>query len=463
MGASRRRNVRAWRRLDDASASAGVVAATEDAARGLDAVARLDDAALFRIDATPGRGAKKPGAEERKAPKKQLRVDAILSREGLAKPVPWGDRPNKPTGVQRPPAKAKAKAAPPVPKPKAQKLAGRATVAAATASAAALRGDDVDDLAARGEAVDDVWGAPMETPKVRRKHKPAENERQMVAPPAVVVEAPGCSYNPDPESHAEAIAAAEAAEATKLNRDYLRPKPPPKYVPWSAQDEMDELGLLQVDVPSDDDEEEDDDEGEDGAGGGGDAPPTALATPTKSPAAARAEIDGGGRGSAKFSTAAMTNAEANRKRRAKERDAEERRAKEARRMMGDLGQLKKLAKELDAEEEERKANRERRAAEQAERMVTKPLRLSRNLFEAQDVHVLTTDEAEEGSLRTLKAPPMSALLVDRYKNVQRRGMLEVGRKQNLGRPSRKIKRVERDKEWEKSRVFSPPCPKPANK
>ena len=58
---------------------------------------------------------------------------------------------------------------------------------------------------------------------------------------------------------------------------------------------------------------------------------------------------------------------------------------------------------------------------------------------------------------------MSALLVDRYKNVQRRGMLEVGRKQNLGRPSRKIKRVERDKEWEKSRVFSPPCPKPANK
>merc|ERR1712216_798247 len=111
----------------------------------------------------------------------------------------------------------------------------------------------------------------------------------------------------------------------------------------------------------------------------------------------------------------------------------------------------------------REEARERRKAEEAQRMASRPLRLSKHLYQSPDLQVLTTDEAANSSLRTLAAPAFSSLVVDRYKHFQRRGMLEVNRKQEMRRPSRKIKHVERDRMWETSRVFAPPCPKPAAK
>ncbi|XRB21027.1 nucleolar protein 53 [Pseudoscourfieldia marina] len=449
---------RAWRKLPDAAQSPEASLAS---LRALTGVSSMKSAELFTISHD-----KKDASSSAKASKKKtLYLDNLLDRTGMPV-VPWGTRnQHGKTGVQRP---QKPTEAPPQKTKTTSDAASqpskrkRTSASEAIAAAARLRGDDVDeDLL--GHDTHDAWGdANNATTKKHYKNKTKTvmtNERRMTAPPAVVVDLPGCSYNPDPEYHADAIATAVAAEASKLDRAHLRPKPPPEYVPWSAQDDMDELGLLQVDEPtSDDDDDDDDDEDSEGIHGPGDGgESTAVATPTKHPG------KGGGRGGDLYSTAGLTPAEVNRKRRAKERDAEERRAKEQRRVKGDLGQLKKLAREVDEEEKAREEARERRKAEEAQRMASRPLRLSKHLYQSPDLQVLTTDEAANSSLRTLAAPAFSSLVVDRYKHLQRRGMLEVNRKQEMRRPSRKIKHVERDRMWETSRVFAPPCPKPAPK
>ena len=61
---------------------------------------------------------------------------------------------------------------------------------------------------------------------------------------AVAVDPPGCSYNPEPEQHQDALAAAVAAEVSKAIEQELRPLAPQSHGDGSM--EQDELTLLQV-------------------------------------------------------------------------------------------------------------------------------------------------------------------------------------------------------------------------
>lgn len=63
-------------------------------------------------------------------------------------------------------------------------------------------------------------------------------------PATVEVDAPGCSYNPDPAAHQDAVAAAVAAEVQKQIAAELRPKRPALLADGGP--EPDELRLLQV-------------------------------------------------------------------------------------------------------------------------------------------------------------------------------------------------------------------------
>ena len=64
------------------------------------------------------------------------------------------------------------------------------------------------------------------------------------AAPAVAVDLPGCSYNPEPEQHQDALAAAVAAEVSKAIEQELQPLAPQSHGDGDA--EQDELALLQV-------------------------------------------------------------------------------------------------------------------------------------------------------------------------------------------------------------------------
>lgn len=59
---------------------------------------------------------------------------------------------------------------------------------------------------------------------------------------AVEIDAPGCSYNPDPEEHQEAVAQAVAAEVSKQYAEEMLPKP----VKILRLQEPDELEALLV-------------------------------------------------------------------------------------------------------------------------------------------------------------------------------------------------------------------------
>ena len=65
---------------------------------------------------------------------------------------------------------------------------------------------------------------------------------------AVVVDQPGCSYNPDGEQHQDAVAEAVAAEVKKTLASGLMPKPPPQFAEAGASPsgQITELAMLQV-------------------------------------------------------------------------------------------------------------------------------------------------------------------------------------------------------------------------
>ncbi len=64
--------------------------------------------------------------------------------------------------------------------------------------------------------------------------------------PAVEVDQPGCSYNPDAAQHQDAVAVAVAAEVSKGLAAQLAPQAPPLLAGDAGAAEQDELGLLQV-------------------------------------------------------------------------------------------------------------------------------------------------------------------------------------------------------------------------
>jgi hypothetical protein len=102
----------------------------------------------------------------------------------------------------------------------------------------------------------------------RRAVAASSRARELPLPvvPAVEIDPAGCSYNPDPEAHQEAVAAAVAAETRKLLDKELQPLPVPRTVDY--QPETDELALLQTLEGGGGGEEEEEEEGQEGQEGG---------------------------------------------------------------------------------------------------------------------------------------------------------------------------------------------------
>lgn len=78
-------------------------------------------------------------------------------------------------------------------------------------------------------------------PKRARTGRPVGAAR-----PAVEVDQPGCSYNPDAVQHQDAVASAVAAEVQKQLAAELAPKPPAAIAEAMTAHQQDELRLLQV-------------------------------------------------------------------------------------------------------------------------------------------------------------------------------------------------------------------------
>jgi len=229
---------------------------------------------------------------------------------------------------------------------------------------------------------------------------PPANKRIKIAASAVAVDAAGCSYNPDRELHQDAVAEAVAAEMRKIHDRDLQPSAPLRVVDYTPED--DELELLLEDAIEDDEEED----GVDGSGGEGEA------------AWCR-----GKQGLRKKN-------KTDRNREVRNREIEKgietrRRVKQQRRDLSNLKLVQCQVEDILAAREER---RRRRAADRAEKAISQPPKLGKHTFEPLPVQVLTTEELEEskGSLRQLK--PTAMLAKERFKSLQRRGLIEPRRK-----------------------------------
>lgn len=247
---------------------------------------------------------------------------------------------------------------------------------------------------------------------------------------AILIDDPGCSFNPDKEMHQDAVAMAVATEMKKIYDQELAPKPPTLLVNYDPQ--MDEVALLQVDAASDENEDEEEENEED----------------IEMSAAARAKKN-------EKKTKKDRNREV--KRRALEEELQ--RTKKEKKQRVDIANLKQIQSEVEETLKERELKRKRKEANKAEKAASEPPRLGKHKFENMPLQVLTTEELGEtqGSLRLLK--PTVMLAKDRFKSLQRRGMIEprnkvskkVGRKIKYIPGERAEKAMERQTEVDEMR------------
>lgn len=244
--------------------------------------------------------------------------------------------------------------------------------AAAPAAAPAARSK-------RSKQIVDLWGNDA-VPKSNVRRRVVSS----IAP--VEVDAPGCSYNPDPEQHQDAVAEAVAAEVRKAIDSQLLPSAPPRSVNY--QPEEDELMLLQV-------EDEGSDEHE-----------------ASVPGAARTAAEGPGK---------KTKADRNRQLRRRGVDAAlgvKQRLKAQRR---DIDQLAQRTAEIAEHAALLAVRQKRKQVSMAEKAASEPPRLGKARFQQEPVQVLLSEEVN-GSMRQLKAS--ATLARERFKSLQKRGLIE---------------------------------------
>ena len=301
------------------------------------------------------------------------------------------------------------------------------------------------------------------------RRPPGKGRLRSRLPPiaAVEVDAPGCSFNPEPEAHQDALAAYVAAHVRRDIAKDLAPRPPPALLLSSngsgggaanggLNAERDPvLALLSAGVEALPEAEGDEDEAgsgsgsgsgeEEGGGGGGKQRRHAAAKQQQQQDPNDIDLgDGGGEAAAaeeeadddddeegdaaaaaaarRAAGAKKTTAERNReaRRRAQEAEAAARAALKKRRR--ELEALDAVEAALAEEEAARAARRARRDVIAAERAATLPPRLGKHKFVPTPAPVLTSDEVT-GSLRQLAPYPMVA--AERYRALQKRGLIEV--------------------------------------
>ncbi|KAL0387905.1 UNVERIFIED_CONTAM: Ribosome biogenesis protein NOP53 [Sesamum radiatum] len=194
---------------------------TKDALSG-GSLADVPSDSLFFVDKSRDLSVKRKIERSRE---KVLRCDSLLQRNPFVKPIP--------SSIQ---------------KKKKFKKNGKAVHTAK---------DKDDELGCQGtlkeeSAIDsgilDLWEETGEdNAKIKKKAKAS-------IIPAVEVEHPGCSFNPHPESHQDALARAVADEMQKIYQHELGPEPIPLVVPGEVVDEEDKY-FLEADGGSDEDVE----------------------------------------------------------------------------------------------------------------------------------------------------------------------------------------------------------------
>ncbi len=139
----------------------------------------------------------------------------------------------------------------------------------------------------------------------------------------------------------------------------------------------------------------------------------------------------------------------------KERMAEERkvkRAKKTKEVEQDVFRLRSLKREIAGEERRISERSAKRAAEKLMRERTQPAMLSKHKFQEADLEIKLSEELT-GNLRSLK--PEGNLLEDRYKSMQRRNMVETRVKTKIVKKKHKRKKLEKRSykmPWEKQNV-----------
>jgi len=226
--------------------------------------------------------------------------------------------------------------------------------------------------------------------------------------PAVEVGMPGTSINPTYDDHQDAVALAVADEIRKELRAELLPSIP-RDVVAKAKHSGGATGV--DDMVVDLDESSDETSGEE-------------------------EEEGGeGRKRSRNEGRKKTRAERNKRARGKVQVREEEARKALRKQRREIENLEELEKVVAAEEETRAILKERRDATRKERELTEPPKMGRNKFEDMPVQVMATDELT-GSLRQVRA--CAAITKDRFRSLQKRGLIEVTVKQS----KRKGKRIQ---------------------
>ncbi|KAI4383941.1 hypothetical protein MLD38_009719 [Melastoma candidum] len=209
--------------------------------------------------------------------------------------------------------------------------------------------------------------------------------------PAVEVEPPGCSFNPEVESHQDALAQAVADEMQKVYRDELAPEPVPLIVEGEVIDE-EERFFLEADDGSDEDLVAD-----------------------------GMELNENGELEIRcLKTKPVTRVELNRRARRKELLRKEAEVKKVVQISNEIDGISDIIHEIEREDEEKQRKHLRKVVAKAERLKSRPPRLGKHKFEPAPLQVLLSEEIT-GSIRQIKG--CCTLAKDRYKSLEKRGLV----------------------------------------
>ncbi|CAI0415581.1 unnamed protein product [Linum tenue] len=212
--------------------------------------------------------------------------------------------------------------------------------------------------------------------------------------PAVEVDPPGCSYNPNFEAHQDSLAKAVAEEMQKVYQSELGPQPVPLTVQGDAIEE-EEMYFLEADNGDDEANEENED-----------APEKRKSSFERSSSSSMKKM--------------VTRVEFNRRARLKDRQKKESEAKKKAEISKEIDSLPTIIDEIAKEDEEKQKRMMRRLVAKQERLKQQPPRLGRHKFVPAPTQVLLSEEIT-GSLRKLKA--CCTLATDRFKSLEKRGLI----------------------------------------
>ncbi|GBG67255.1 hypothetical protein CBR_g88544 [Chara braunii] len=400
-------------------------------------VHQLKDEQIFFVDKT-----KAPVLERKidRARKKVLRCDSILQRNSLIPPVTLGVKKKKKlmTGV------ATAAAAAVLPGTFSTKSAASKSRSKGNARAAdnTVEGSNPTKRKRKGEEQFDLWsdglrsednviysagaedaegggkheekedpGAPGHIPEdedtKRKRTKKKKNSKP--ACPAVEVCLPGCSYNPTFNDHQDALGEAVALEMKAIYERDMQPEGIPMKVVDAVEEDYGDLSCLQIGgAAAENGEEGIREEGESSEEG-----EHGVAAPSRA-----------------VKVKKLTRTELNRRARRRAQEMLEKSKKHRKKMRKDIIRLPELVEELKSEADEKERKRIRLQVSRTERKAAGPPRLGKHKFQPAPVQVMLSEELT-GSMRTLKG--CFTLLRDRYKSLQKRGLVEprtkLGRKQ----------------------------------